>query len=67
MRVRTRNGQIYLVIKDIQHVDGHQELAFISNSNFMRGSNYNDELINTFGYSNNFDVMKVYTINEKIK
>ena len=67
MRVRLRNGDIYLVIRDIQHVDGHQELAFINNSNFMRGSYYNDELINAFGYSNNYNVMEVYQINEKPK
>lgn len=66
MRVRTRNGQIYLVIKDVQHVDGHEELAFINKQGFTRGSNYNDELINIFGHSNNFDVMEVYTINEKL-
>lgn len=66
MRVRMRNNQIYLVIKDIQHVDSHEEFAVISGTGFIKGSNYNDELINVFGYSNNYDIMEVYTINEKL-
>lgn len=64
MRVKVRIGQIYLVIRDIQHVDGHQELAFISNCGFIKGSNYDDGLINTISFSSSFDVMEVYTINE---
>lgn len=65
MRVKFRNGDIYLVIKDIQHIDGHQELAFVNENGFMLGSSYNDELNDmSCDYSNDYDVMEVYQIND---
>lgn len=64
MRVRTRSGKIYLVVKDIQHANRHEELAFISKVGFMSGSSYDDNLIIKNGYRDKFDIVEVYTVNE---
>lgn len=61
MRVKTRNGEIFLVIKDIDSQNcGHQDVAFVHNLGFMPGDSYDCELK---CYKNkNYDIIEVFRL-----
>ena len=63
MRVELSNGSLYMIIKDIDSkLYGHQKIALINNSGFLRGESYDDDL--NFIMDKDYDIVKVYTINE---
>lgn len=58
MRVKTRSGKIFLVIKDIETMDyGHQDVAFVNNG-FLNGTEYSDDLIHE--NFRDFDIVEVF-------
>lgn len=61
MRVKTRSGEIFLVIKDIDSQNyGHQDVAFVHDLGFMPGDSYDCELK---CYKNkNFDIVEVFRL-----
>jgi hypothetical protein len=64
MRVETREGYVYLVLKDVETKNyGHQNIVFVNDS-FILGDDYNENLIKnkSTGFSSNYDIMKVYEI-----
>lgn len=65
MRVRTRNGELYLVLKDCKtgHY-GHQDLLFASFcGDYNIGDDYNNDLIcvDSNDTDEDFDIVEVYT------
>lgn len=66
MRIETRRGDIFLVIKDIETLFcGHQDIGFAGNDCFTCGDNLNDDL--TSITSKSFDIVKVFQINHEQK
>lgn len=58
MRVETREGETYLVIKDIDSRRyGHQDVAFV-NGSFLEGTSFNEDL--THKRDNDYDIVKVF-------
>ena len=58
MRVKTRSGKIFLVIKDIETMGyGHQDVAFVNNG-FLNGTEYSDDLIHE--NFRDFDIVEVF-------
>ena len=63
MRVKTREGNIYLVVKDIKsEIYGRQDVAFVSEYGFMEGSGYNEDLKNN--NDRDLDIIEVRSIFE---
>lgn len=66
MRVKTRSGKIYLVIKDVDTMFyGHQDIAFINNNSFSCGSDYTEDLKDNS--NSNYDIVEVFQINHDEK
>lgn len=66
MRVETRNGDIYLVLKDIDtHFYGHQDIGFACDGDFLEGTKFNNDL--TYDGNRDYDIVKVYQINSSPK
>lgn len=65
MRVKLRNGEIYLVIKDVDSLNyGHQDVAFVNQNSFMNGDFYTDDL-KSYRCFKEYDVVEVYLIQPK--
>ena len=46
MRVRFKNGRIYIVIRDYDTASyGHQDVLFVNDFGFMVGSDYGEDLL----------------------
>lgn len=64
MRVGTREGEIFLVIKDIDNKYGNQErVAFVNEWGFIIGDSYNDSLKYKDG-NKLYDIVRVYSIDD---
>jgi len=61
MRVKTRNGNIYLVVKDVDAtLYGHQDVALVNNNGFILLDDYNEDL--TDNCNSNYDIVEVFQI-----
>jgi len=61
MRVKTRNGNIYLVVKDVDAtLYGHQDVALVNNNSFILLDDYNEDL--TDNSNSNYDIVEVFQI-----
>jgi len=59
MRVEIRNGNIFLVVKDIDTSNyGHQDIAFVNNEGFVCGDSYDDNLNSSYS-----SIIEVYQVN----
>lgn len=59
MRVRFKNGRIYIVIRDYDTASyGHQDVLFVNNVGFMVGSDYREDLLYR---DDNYSVSEVYS------
>lgn len=58
MRVRTRSGDLWLVLKDCDTACyGHQDICFVKKGDFLTGDGYNQDLLrNEF---NEYDIIEV--------
>jgi hypothetical protein len=66
MRVKTRSGKIYLVIKDIDSMlYGHQDIAFINSNSFSCGGNYMEDL--KYNSDSSYDIVEVFQIHDDPK
>lgn len=64
MRIRTRNGHIMLVLKDVETRDyGCQDLVFVDTGGFNLGSDYTEDMtdIDDSGY----DIVEVYNTTDE--
>jgi hypothetical protein len=67
MRVRMRNNEIYLVLKDVDtETYGHQDIIFVRKYGFMTGSNYDENSMKICGSSSDFDIMEVFNVENNI-
>lgn len=60
-RVRTRNGKLYVVLKDCETVSyGHQDVMFIclNTTGFIVGSNFGSNSL--FHHDFEYDIIEVY-------
>lgn len=63
MRVKTRDGCIFLVVCGVQ-MYGETDILFTDkDGGWLRGKNYQDNLICGDSDDNSFDIIEVYTIN----
>ena len=66
MRVRVRNGGVYLVIKDVDTMlYGHQDIAFVNNISFICGNDYTEDLKDNNNL--NYDIVEVFQVNHDEK
>ena len=63
MRVETRRGGLYLVLKDVDtKYFGHQDIGFVSENTFMNGDEYKEDLTENYYHNGDFDIIRVYGI-----
>lgn len=61
MRVKTRNGEMWVVLKDVEAaMHGHQDLVLVGNRGFLVGKFYDAELKRTDCDDSNSDIMQVF-------
>ena len=63
MWVEMRNGELYMVVKDVDtRMYGNQDIFFAGKSGFMTGDGYDELMMNdrTLRNSENYDIVKVH-------
>lgn len=64
MRVKTRDGCVYLVICDVL-IHGEKDILFVDkNSGWISGREYKDNLICDDNVDRSFDIVEIYTIDD---
>lgn len=60
MRVETREGKVYMVLKDCKTLlDGNQNILFCNKGSFLVGSDYDEKLFDVYG-DREQDIVGIY-------
>lgn len=62
MRVKTREGNVYIVLKDYDTANyGHQDIFFCGEYGFLIGTRYSEDLTYVQGEGGRYDIVQVFS------